>query len=617
MSYEPSIASTFISSSNQYGHFVCHMVNADYPTFLDNHVRIIDLTDNGRDEDMKAVEMNIRSDKYYPMTIWNGKTFEDTPSFPRVVYEGSILNTPTISFVPRDDYKDTLTEIYRTIFVDHDIRIDTFVDKKLINRRITEDDIVISGSTLTTTFYDVTNTSTGAVMKSDDIDVYILPSIRRIYIDGKMINNSFRAINNISVGDKKYQFISISSCTPKNVYGFYDFDICRGMIQFLKDGLVRVTFSQMMTDCISSGYAIVGFHTTDVRVAKYQSRGLGVILIKDTRILTTEKYYGAIRGGCGYNVRGFNAVRSAKCNACGIHHLDNREKIHIYQSVCKACLAKEGYTVITSGDTRIFSDDMEEIGRSSSSSIAYENIIPTEGKEVWYSGKDGNYHLIVPKGASQTEFGHRLYKYCGVMKHPGRCHKVTFPIINVAKTGESTRKNILSYLGINETVFRTGTFGIYTRKYKLIFPPSDPIFDNYRVVIDKYSDSIIYKARLFMSEENDLSVKVNLYIPAVDDLLCILVDAVSQMSDCRHVINEYTPFVTGRRYKKFENWAKAVTRRVVKKAPVKEKEETTNVTASLSTILSQRAAEDVDLLDHEFTDMNVNGYINVSDSDEE
>lgn len=585
-----------ITNTTVYGSYICGMVNSKEITNLDNHVQIVDMTNSGRDKPLEKV----------------GKT-------KKFIYEGQFLSHPTITFTPKNDCRDTLVEIYQTLFVDHRIEIDYF-DKdqsKVIRRVISESDVVVSGSSLTTILYDVVNTATGEMMKSNDIDVYILPHVRKLYVNGKLIGGGFKQVNNIVVDGKNYQIISISAEVPKNVYGFYDFDICRGMIQFTNDGMAIITLSQMMMDCISSGYAVVGFHTIDARIKKYQDRGLGVFLIPGTKIVDTTRYYGAIRGGNRYSIRGFNAVRSARCMMCGTHHLDNREKIHLYQGICKTCLAKEKFSLISVGDSELFNDN-----DNYSQNIVYDDIITKDGTEVWYSGKNGRYHLIVPSGAAETRFGHMVYKYAGVLKHPGKCHKVTFPIINVAKTSDATRKTILRYLGIDEVTFRTGRYTLSTRKYKLLFPMSDPMFYHYSSILERYQKHIIQKARAYHDETtNELCIKVSLYIPVNDELLNMLVGGISELSNCKYTCKPYTPFVTGNRYKLFPEWAKPVTKRTTRVAkkvvPKKVVCNTNKDEKTLSQILSEKAAADIDLLASEIESVEDYDCDYVSDSGDE
>ena len=211
------------------------------------------------------------------------------------------------------------------------------------------------------------------------------------------------------------------------------------------------------------------------------------------------------------------------------------------------------------------------------------------------------------------------------MKYPDTCHKVTFPIINVSKTSDNTRNNILKYLGISEAVFRTGKYIIGTRKYKIVFPSTDPIFDNFRIVMEKCIDSIVYKARIFSASSsngdvNDLCLKVSIYISTDDSIIGNITKSIAEMSDCRYVEKMYTPFVTNRRYKSFgNNWAGNVTRRHVKKQPPKKIVANPEPTMSLSQILSQRVMKDSrdDLLDQSMMDTaNRDDYV-YSDSDEE
>jgi hypothetical protein len=504
--------------------------------------------------------------------------------------------------------------------VDNDISIELYDNGEVIRRRLLETDVVISGSTLTTIYYDVINTSTGEKMVSNDIDVYILPRVRRMYINGVSPTKYAKMITNIIVDGKTYQFINFAALSKKNVYAFYDFDICRGAIHFTRDGLCIANFSDSMMDCINTGYSVIGFHTHEDRVKKYASRGLGICLVPGCRVVPVDKYYGATSRG-GYSVRGLNAVRNAYCDTCKMFHLDNREKIHLYGSVCKSCLAKNGFRIVSMVDASDVMDDFKHY-----TSVEASSILVNHGEELWFCGKTNNYHIIAPAGSRETPFGKRVIAAAGLAKYPVRSHKIVLPVINVSKMSKEARKYIIAYMGITEERLSQGTYMIKSRKYALNMSLKDPVFDDIRVILSRSTDDVVYKARVFMANREDgdildLCLKVSVYIPA-GGVMDTVIPVLANVAGMEYKMKDYIPFVTHRRYKKFGTWAKPVTRRSSKTVKTVKTSETSETikTVDVQGIVNERTRKDASsILESQESSM-FDGYddaVLYSDSDEE
>lgn len=588
-----------INNHTEYSKQVCEFVNSDRPTPIDAWTIVTDLHGEGRD-----------------VYLSRDDNVDDTPN---IFTNAVIRNHPTISFEKRDDVAASLTEMYHTLFVDNTIEIEVYNTNTsaFIRRRLLEDDVVISGSTLTTTYYDVTNTTTGEKMTSNDVDVYILPRVKKMFINSISPAKYAKAITNITVGDRVYQFINFAAISKKNVYAFYDFDICRGAIHFTRDGLAIAHFSDAMMACVDTGYAIVGFHTHDERVTKYASRGLGIIIVDGCRIVPITRYYGAISNG-GYSVRGFNAVRNAHCRECEKFHLDNREKIHIYQSICKKCLGDNGFKVISVVDN--IGKCVFDIEEPLSTNLDPSSIAVPNAHELWFCGRKSNYHIIAPIGMRNSEFGKKVITAAGLLKYPVSSHKITLPTINITKMSPIARKKLLAFLGLNEERLINGNYVIKFRKYALNMSIDDPIFDDIRLILHKCIDKVVYKARAFMASPHegdalDLCLKVSVYVPfnspGVPDAA---VPMICGMAGMKYLHKEYMPFVTRRRYKIFGDWAKPVTHRRRAVVPTKK------VTLDVSSNIRSRAAKDAEsILDEADSAMfhTVDDVSEYSDSDEE
>lgn len=590
-----------INNHTEYSAQVCEFVNSDQPTSIDAWVRVTDLREMGRD---------------IPLT--RSSTVADSPN---IFTDTTIRSHPTIAFTPRDDVLSSLTEMYHTLFVDNTIEIEVF-DSGLgifVRRRLLESDVVISGSTLTTTYYDVINTSNNTKMTSNDVDVYILPRVKRMFINDNTPAKYAKMITNITVGERVYQFINFAAISKKNVYAFYDFDICRGAIHFTKDGLGVAHFSDAMVSCINTGYAIVGFHTHDERLTKYISRGLGVIIVAGCRVVPIDKYYGAISSG-GYCVRGFNAVRNAHCRTCDQFHLDNRDKIHVYQSVCKKCLAEHDFKIISVID--MANKDVFD-GSDEHASIEASSIMVPEGYELWFCGKKNSYHIIAPVNQRDSDFGKMLITAGGLVKYPCQSHKITLPIINITKMQPVARSTLLAFLGLNEDRLIKGTYAVRHRKYALNMSINDPVFDDIRLILSKCIDKVVYKARAFMATPQDgdvldLCLKISVYVPFNSlGVLDMVVPMMCDMADMKYLAKGYMPFVTRRRYKRFGDWAKSVTHRKKTKAAVVTAEMTAD---DIKANIKQKATKDAEsILDEQDSAMfhTIEGIEQYPDSDEE
>lgn len=576
---------TAITSNVDYSDYICDCVNAQETTVLDNHVMKFNLLGDNVPLDLDVIEV---AEPLFGVSV--------TRSYPNV------------SCVPRDDFVDNAREIYEALFVTNHFDVEYFDGQNKIRRPLSEDDIVISGSRLATLFYDITNTIDGTKMIANDVDVYILPKISKIYMNGHPMNGYMKSLIDFTVDNVKYQFISFGAHGVKNTYGFYDFDVCRGSLTFDADGYATVKMSQMMVSCMITGWARVGFHTTEDRVAKYIARGFGVLLIPGTIVVTRDKYYGTISNMGSYNIRGFNAVRSAHCSMCGKFHNDNREKLYLYQSICKKCFAAENF-IIKSVDTR--TNNIFEREPMTFNVLPYDLVIPT-GYELLYAGKRSPYHIFAPLNRNEDGIMSRLPYIIGVLKRACVNHKIVLDVLNITRLEPHARKNIFDVIGMSEEkVLRRM---VINKKY-IKLSHHDPVFDKVKTFIEFIKESAVYKARVYPLENScrdgnkgDLCLKVSLYVPTTD-LLGAFIPTACSLANIQHKMKDYFPIVTNRRYKKFNDEVKILTKRVIikqsKKVPSK--------------YLAEEDAKDIiDSITGPIEDTGVSSYMfYISDSEEE
>lgn len=474
----------------------------------------------------QMVEMGLEYHKETIDLVTGETSMTLPPKVPIFNFKGSILKEPSckISRKPIEKSIETLKKIHEDIF-DNKFTIEVF-DKTLkeyVMRPLDYSDVIISGSCAFTIFYDLLNTETGEYFKSNDIDVYLLVNAKSIR-HCEHVHAFTKFFINFDVDDHKYQIIKQNSRVKTNVYGFYDFDICRGCFEFINQETVLLTMSYRMLEAIKTGICFLGFHTSDVRVEKYSSRGLGIVRIEDTKILKLEEYYnqGDMKP---YTIRGINAVRAVHCNTCKLMHTSNKENISAFFFNCEKCWNNMGIQIVRE--------------RFDPETNHNQNIL-------WAGPKADHYFVL-----NSDEYKHKLVHAVRTLKENVRSVKITLPQINIKSLMPNDRKNIIRVLGLSEKTFLSGLYYRKQRKHSIRMLSDDPYLKDIHLIIKAVKDAIVYKTCFKVIDETAVFY-CSIYIPEqLCEALGPLIEIIRKTSDVVITQKNYMPVITDGRYRSF------------------------------------------------------------------
>lgn len=495
--------------------------NSDYSNYVISSVNY-----SAKLAPQQMAEMGL---EYHRETI-NLETGESTvaekPTVPTINFMGTVLRNPTCNITrrPMKESLAILNKIHEDIF-DNKFTLEVF-DKALkayIWRPLQYSDIIISGSCAFTIFHKMINTETNEEFASNDVDIYLMVNAKSVrHCDNLHAFTKF--FINFDVLDMKYQIIKQNSMVKTNVYGFYDFDICRGCLEFLDYNKVLYTMSHRMVQSIETGICFLGFHTSDVRVNKYSARGIGIVLVKGTIIMKLEEYYnqGDIKP---YSIRGINAVRAVHCNTCNLMHTGNKESISAFFFNCESCWNKMGIKVIRERfDPETNHDD---------------NIL-------WAGPKADHYFIL-----ENDEHKRKLVHAVRTLKENKKSVKITLSQININSLMPNDRKNIIKILGINEKTFSSGLYYRRQRKHSVRLLSDDAYLRDLSLIIKVAKKDIVYKT-VFKHVNETAIFYCCIYIP--EELIHTLspfTDALSNTSDVVIKQKNYMPVVSDGRYRSF------------------------------------------------------------------
>lgn len=469
----------------------------------------------------------------YHRELINLETAESTvlekPTVPTINFAGTVLRNPTCTITkrPMEESLAILRKIHEDIF-ENKFTLEVFdkAQKSYTWRPLQYSDITISGSCAFTIFYKMINTETGEEFTSNDVDIYLMVNAKSLrHCDNTHAFTKF--FINFEVLDLKYQIIKQNSMVKTNVYGFYDFDICRGCLEFLDYNSVLYTMSHRMVQAIETGICFLGFHTSDVRVNKYSARGIGIVLITGTIIMKLEEYYnqGDIKP---YSIRGINAVRAVHCNTCNLMHTGNKETISAFFFNCESCWNKMGIKVIK-----------EPFNPETNTS-----------RNVLWAGPKSN-HYFVLENYESNENKRKLIHAVRTLKENKKSVKITLPQVNITSLMPNDRKNIIKILGINEKTFASGLYYRKQRKHTIRLLSDDAYLMDLNMIIKIAKKDIVYKT-VFKHIDETAVFYCSIYIP--EELITMLnpfIDALGKTSDVVIKQKNYMPVVSDGRYRSF------------------------------------------------------------------
>jgi len=284
-----------------------------------------------------------------------------------------------------------------------------------------------------------------------------------------------------------------------------------------------------MLSCMESGICVVGFHTTTVRIEKYVARGLGIVTLEGTKIISPEQYYnlGDIRA---YSVRGLNAIRATQCNTCHKMHHGNTEFINILYHNCESCWNTMGVNIIRSKELVHLSQ------KDTSKSILDPGTKYTYYFEVSTSITES--HMEILKRAAKS------------VKTHDQCYKVKLPLINITALSPYDRRKILAVLGLNESLFVSNKFFSRFKRNTVRLTKTDPILSDISLLIKLYLKGLIYKTS-FKHIDNIATLQISIYIPKnpEDKTIEYILGAITSVSRVTWCVKEMTPLITGFRYR--------------------------------------------------------------------
>jgi len=453
----------------------------------------------------------------------------------KILYEAECISTAkcTITRKPLEESIAAIKKIQNDLFAGS-FYVEIFDTKinKFILRKLEYTDIIISGSCMFTVFYDLVNTATGSKFVSNDIDTYLMINARAIqFNEKKTILN--KVCYEFEIGTSKYQFIRQNAAIKTNVYGFYDFDICRGCFEFLNDNIVKVTKSKQMLNSISSGYCVLGLHTTTLRIAKYSDRGLGILKIKGTKVIDPTEYYNQTSSR-PYTVNGLNAVRAIYCDCCKKVSRNDGTFVNIQFVRCKECLSGMGIEIVHKKYDECISNPEYK-----------DSEILTPGPTFE--------HTFVLKPSVKPEDRKFLVDRARTVRSVEECYKIKLQTVNLSSLQPTTRGEIMKKLGIKaERLFTSGFYFMRSRKHRLSLSNTDPLLIGVYILIKLYEKDIIYKTS-FKNVNENMVLDISLYIPkrATDATTEIIIDAVTKTTGVVCMTKPITPVFSGRRYKSF------------------------------------------------------------------
>lgn len=408
--------------------------------------------------------------------------------------------------------------------------------KEFYFRPLSFDDFVISGSFVLAAFYDVLNTKTQKLLEANDVDIYILTRFKSLQLDTDSKPSYHKGfIINLLIDGLKIQLIRQNAPSITNVFGFYDVDCTRGAILLKENGNVMLIQSRSMLNSLEKGINIIGFHSTDTRVAKYEARGFGTFLVYGTKIVSTEEYYKIADRTCSYSLTGLNAVRGGYCQTCKQVHDDTRQGCSIFGTICEKCLTKKGVTVVK--------EKMDF-------SVEDEDCYPLTGKHTYY--------LKMHK--PRDELIREMMKATKSLKYLQKCFKIRVASFDIKSIDASDRRNISRILGIKEEDIISNKLSPRFKRYALRMGANDYLLKHFDLLIESCITSIVYKTT-FKTEEEKYIVNIDLYLPTNQETITghkFVLDMISQVSEISYKVSNYMPFVTGTKYKKLYKDSKAV-----------------------------------------------------------
>ena len=453
-----------------------------------------------------------------------------------ITYCGSMLYSPSVKINPRP-VKDSIAVVkkVRDLILSGKIEIEVWNEEFKIYsyRKLTLNDVVISGSFVLTAFYDVTNTSTNKKLVSNDVDIYLMLRTKSLRINNSDVLSFKTFFVNYEEDGQKYQIIRNDLKTETNVYGFYDTDVTRGCIRFINDDSFALVQSKQMIQSLHSGIMIVGFHSTIDRIKKYNERGFGIYVVSGTKLVDPETYYN-MAGTGSYTIRGINAVRGCQCRECHLMHTCNKEGLNIFMNFCETCLNKMGVLVIR-----------EKHNPEDTSS---ENYPLTKGHNYYlkYSGNDKD---VLSKLIYTTRS----------LKYSQKCFKARVATIDVNHIIPQDRKTLSKILRIDENALNNGSLSTRFKRYCLRISDSDPLLENFGLIIKQCINSLVYKITFKKVDERYL-INLDLYIPYTESnriQLKSILDIITNVSLSTYKEKNHTPYVTGNKYKKLYENSKA------------------------------------------------------------